>query len=161
MYCDFISHDFQHRRPKCIWVLCFKWIGMLRREQRVRCWYLALSCNTGGTQRGGADPPPSYFPGGSIDSVSPRRDGDVRRAAACSVNDSEENQTWENRQQLKGDARFGDPVDVPQWAAELWTTGLRLDGTWLQPGSCLWPSALPYGVSEDHRWSWTPRYCCV
>lgn len=102
-------------------------------------------------ERGGADPPPSNFPGGSTASVSPRRDGDVRRAAACSLGDSEGNQQWPV-QQLKGNARCGDAVLDPQWAADL--------GTWAQPGSSLWASASARRLSEDHRCCWTLRYSC-
>lgn len=146
MCCEiFNNHDFRGIRGRLVWFEC---VGVCSGGQRVWRWYLALSCRR--TEGGGAAPPPARFPAGSVDSVSPRRDGDVRRAAACSVS-----QTRETQQQLNGNARRGAGVVVPQWAAELLTTG-----TWRHHGSWLSPPSLPCRLSGGHRWSWTLRYSC-
>lgn len=150
-----IAMTFSTTDKKCIWFLSF---SMFSREQPVLVFGPELPGRR--TGRGGAGPPLSNSLGGWIDSVSPRRDGDVRRAAACSVSDSEGNKQWKNQQELNGNAPCGDTEVVPQWAAELRTTGVDPDGTWRQPGSSLWPSASAPTPPEDHRWSWTPRYSC-
>lgn len=134
----------------CMWFISLKLVVCSRGDAAMPCWFGFFCPAVKGQTRGGADTPPlPVILQLWITSVSPHSNGEVLGSLECPriVNLIME--------VVKGAGRW--LRFSPRWAAELRAC---VSGALGDSGSWLWRRSSPLRLPQDHRCSWTRRYCC-